>query len=98
VATAFVVPAVDAEAFGANLMPLNAILYRAISEGFRRNIRAIEAYDTQLQAEMGVPKNFDVNKVTDAEIERMLGMVHKADEESPCVVCLLEAISPTGSM
>ena len=79
-------------------MPLNAVLYRAISEGFRRNVRAIEAYDKQLQAEMGVPKNFDLNAVTDAEIERMLGMVHKADEESPCVVCLLEALSPQGRM
>ena len=78
-------------------MPLNAILYRAISEGFRRNVRAIEAYDTQLQAEMGVPKNFDVNKVTDAEIERMLTMMHKPDEESPCIMCLLNAIRPQGA-
>ena len=75
-------------------MPLNAVLVRAITEGVRRNIRAIEAYDRQLQADMGVPSTFDINKVTDEQIEHMLRMQHKANEEEPCLVCLLDAITP----
>ena len=75
-------------------MPLNAILVRAISEGVKRNIRSIEAYDQQLRAEMGVPSTFNIEEITDEEIDRMLRMQHKVNEESPCIVCLIEALNP----
>lgn len=75
-------------------MPLNAIIVRAISEGVKRNIRAIEGYDQQLRAEMGVPSTFDIEAIGEEEIERMLRMQHKVDEEQPCVVCLLESLNP----
>jgi hypothetical protein len=75
-------------------MPLNAILYRAIVDGFHRNVRAVEAYDAQLRGEMGIPNTFEIEQITDGDIDRMLERVHKGGEEQPCVVCVLSALNP----
>ena len=72
---------------------ITELVLGSIRMAFLDAVETIETIDRELKAESGVPDSFDVTKVTEEEIERMMGQVHKDGEEEPCPLCIIEALT-----